>query len=299
MLNNIISSKNFTILVLLVFVLLILTCMLKSNKSIENYSNGTLENVKTISIEEKIKILNKAFAICRMRVTDDSNSDTVSFSFFYVLTDNLSKLYQLACNLKNIDDNYYNLDCSDPNSLLQADTGAELYGIYSKMMEISNICKNQDNNTIRICADFNLILDNLIVSCINYLETNDNSCPCEGVSNTHSINTYRGCYKDDTTRDLPIEGGNLSLEECSNLAKKSNKVYFGLQNQGGVPQKQGVDPDKNVIVGECRIGDTFGTYGPSSNCKEIDNNMWGQTWSNSVYSIDKQPLPNNGKCNPC
>lgn len=282
MLENIISIKNLIILLLLVFALLILTCILKSKKTIENYSNGALENVKNISIDEKLKILYKTNSILQ------TQPENVFSNIFH---DGLVNLYQLACYLRNIDDNYYNVNCIDPKSFLK---DGSLYSIYTQIKEVSDICKYNNNNSMRICKDFISHLDNLLVLCINYIERNENICPCEYSGNTYTVNKYLGCFKDNADRDLPIHVGNFSIEDCSNAAKESNKKYFGLQNQSGA---SGSEP--NNIIGECWVGNSYGKHGKTDNCKDIDNNSWGQTWSNSIYNTETKHDSTPKMCNPC
>lgn len=282
MLENIISSKNLIILLLLVFALLILTCLLKlKKKSIENYSNGTLENVKDISIDEKLKILNYT----HMLLQNAPNN-----AFVPRFNDILVKLYQQACYLRNIDNNKYNIDCSDKNSFIE---DGSLYSIYNQIMKMSDICKYENNNSMRICKDFKSTLDFLLVSCILFIENNEKTCPCEYTDNTQTVNKYLGCFKDDADRDLPILFGNTTVEDCGNAAKDNNKQYFGLQNQGGVSGGDGNN------IGECWLGDSFGKHGESDSCTKVGYDIWGQTWSNSVYNVETKHDKTAKICKPC
>lgn len=287
MLENIISIKNLIILLLLVFALFMLTCVLKSKKSIENYSNGTLENVKNISIDEKLKILYKTQSILQ---THPQNI------FENIFNDGLLKIYQSACYLRDIDNNYYNVNCADPKSFLSQSSGGSsvLYSIYTQITEVSDICKYKNNNSMRICSDFILHLNDLLVKCINFIEMNDKICPCDYSGNTYTVNKYLGCFKDSGDRDLPIHVGNFSLQDCSNAAKESKKQYFGLQNQSGVSGSDG-----NNIIGECWLGNSYGKHGATDSCKEIDNNNWGQAWSNSIYNTETKNDSTPKMCNPC
>ena len=300
------DSKN--LIILLIFLILFFY-KIEKNKSLENYSNGTLENVKSISIDEKLKILHKAYTIskggyiirmykksvlaspskgtdnlldrqkARTRKRELMKRHTKLLTFFYFLVKNTYDLYELVCRIKNIDNNYYNLDCNQPSSIIKDGT---FYNIYEEITEVFDICKNKHSNSEKFCIDLKTIFNNLIVECINFIENNDTSCPC--IENDFFSYNYVGCFKEKKDRywprDLPIRVGNSSIEECAKSAYELKKRYFGVQNQNGIG-------GGNTEKAECWVGNKkAGDYGGANNCKQIKNNTWGQNWSNAVYKMN-------------
>ena len=73
---------------------------------------------------------------------------------------------------------------------------------------------------------------------------------------------YMGCYNDCKGRDLSKKIGNYDVEGCKEQAIKNNVTYYGLQYQNGIGKG-------NNPLGECWIGNTYGSQGSSSKCKTI------------------------------
>ena len=98
---------------------------------------------------------------------------------------------------------------------------------------------------------------------------------------------YMGCYKDCKGRDLPKKIGNYNINHCRKKAIKNNNTYYGLQYQNGI--------GKNRPLGECWVGNTYGSQGKTSNCKTLDKNqVYGQSCTNAVYKVVNK-LNNNIK----
>lgn len=98
---------------------------------------------------------------------------------------------------------------------------------------------------------------------------------------------YMGCYKDCKGRDLPKKIGNYNINHCRNKAIKNNNKYYGLQYQNGI--------GKNRPLGECWVGNTYGSQGKASNCKTLNKNqVYGQSCTNAVYKVVNK-LNNNIK----
>jgi len=86
---------------------------------------------------------------------------------------------------------------------------------------------------------------------------------------------YKGCYKDNTQRDLPFGGpqsNSMTVETCQASCKQNNYQYAGLQNGE-----------------ECWCGNSYGKYGAdlsacNTNCAGNANEFCGQSFHNDVYS---------------
>ena len=111
---------------------------------------------------------------------------------------------------------------------------------------------------------------------INILTKRINDIKHKLLNKNYNKHTYIGCFKDNKNRDLPNKVGHNSLKQCGIIAKELNKKYFGLQYQNGI----GGGNNKKA---ECWVGNNYGKYGSSNNCKQIDNYMWGQNWTNAIY----------------
>jgi len=88
--------------------------------------------------------------------------------------------------------------------------------------------------------------------------------------------TYIGCYADEETRDL--NGGlwtydGMTRDLCRAYCQNKKANYFGLQAENN-----------------CLCGDSYGTYGETDICSLAcmgdGNEICGNEWANSVYSID-------------
>ena len=89
---------------------------------------------------------------------------------------------------------------------------------------------------------------------------------CNGSSSTY---TYKGCYKDEPTRDLPNElsTGGSSMVQCEQMCTDAGYQYSGRQYRG-----------------QCFCGDTYGTYGEATGC-DCDGSNVG-SWKNCVSEHD-------------
>jgi len=95
---------------------------------------------------------------------------------------------------------------------------------------------------------------------------------------------YQGCYKDMDARDLPIHGGNMTVEECANQARGLKYGVFGIQYSDG--------SGFSGRGGECWYGKDkgYGMYGVETNCSLMPNgNGLGQGFSNAIYAWDDMP----------
>lgn len=97
-------------------------------------------------------------------------------------------------------------------------------------------------------------------------------------SQPSSSYSYLGCYTDTIPRDLPIDAGVMSLDECANEARSNNFKVFGVQYSEG--------SGYIGLGGQCWYGkDTgYGIYGPASNCTPYNDMMLGQFNSNALYT---------------
>jgi hypothetical protein len=89
---------------------------------------------------------------------------------------------------------------------------------------------------------------------------------------------HPGCYKDTSTRALPIMVPNLTIEQCGKLARSNGSVYFGMQYPEGSP--------KNTA--QCFYGPgIYDRYGTSTACNMKDSTGMhlGGVWANYVYRI--------------
>jgi len=76
---------------------------------------------------------------------------------------------------------------------------------------------------------------------------------------------YKGCWNDTGNRAIPIFAGNMSPQQCEQVAQQTNSSVFGLQ-----------------YYSQCFIGNNLGEakkYGQAYNCPQN-----GGTWTNQVYS---------------
>ena len=89
---------------------------------------------------------------------------------------------------------------------------------------------------------------------------------------------YKGCYKDCKGRDLPKHVGNHDVEGCKEQAIKNNLKYYGLQYQNGIGKG-------NRPLGECWIGNSYGSQGTTNKCKTIGKEVYGQSCTNAVYKV--------------
>ena len=93
---------------------------------------------------------------------------------------------------------------------------------------------------------------------------------------------YIGCFRDTRDLDLPKNVGNMTLRDCEKQARKRGFKYFGLQYQNGVGRG-------NRDFASCLLGNSYGKHGGANNCKRLSNgNIYGQSWSNSVYMIPEK-----------
>ena len=89
---------------------------------------------------------------------------------------------------------------------------------------------------------------------------------------------YKGCFKDCKGRDLPKFIGNYDIEGCKNKAIENGLKYYGLQYQNGIGKG-------NRPLGQCWLGNSFGSQGKTNNCKKIGLEVYGQSCSNAVYKV--------------
>lgn len=90
---------------------------------------------------------------------------------------------------------------------------------------------------------------------------------------------YIGCFRDTRDLDLPKRVGNKTLRGCEKEAKRRGFKYFGLQYQNGIGRG-------NRDLSVCLLGNSYGKHGGATNCKRLPNgNMYGQSWSNTVYMV--------------
>lgn len=107
---------------------------------------------------------------------------------------------------------------------------------------------------------------------------------CDGITDAVP---YKGCYKDQQERDLPILiGEQLSPSECFDKAKLNPAIkYVGLQYGGQ----------------DCWGGKSVGKYGKVDNsecnmvCAQDPEVTCGAGWRNSVYDVTNY----KSKSNPC
>jgi hypothetical protein len=90
--------------------------------------------------------------------------------------------------------------------------------------------------------------------------------------------SYLGCYKDASTRALPIMVPALTISECQALAKANGSAYFGMQWPEGSPAGKA----------QCFYGNgIYSRYGSAGICnmKDNDGNKLGGIWANAVYKV--------------
>jgi regulation of enolase protein 1 (concanavalin A-like superfamily) len=94
---------------------------------------------------------------------------------------------------------------------------------------------------------------------------------------------YLGCYGDSGTRDLSTALGlsPVSVETCEAACGAAGFTYAGLQ-----------------YASQCFCGDSYGSYGPSTNCNMACNGNASETcgggWANSVYTATCPASSANG-----
>jgi hypothetical protein len=93
---------------------------------------------------------------------------------------------------------------------------------------------------------------------------------------------YMGCYVDKTERDLPIYGGDMTLDECANKARSLKYNIFGLQfSEGSGFGGKG---------GQCWYGNdtNYGMHGTSNTCTVLDGRGFGSAYSNAIYALNNE-----------
>ena len=113
---------------------------------------------------------------------------------------------------------------------------------------------------------------------------------------------YIGCYADNTPRDISIDFtsyiGQMTVELCVRTCLSHGFLYAGVQD-GYIYISL-----KNLFItcirkkaylwkrSQCFCGNSFGTYGISSNCNSPCNRNTNETcggpWANSVYLTNCQ-----------
>jgi len=87
---------------------------------------------------------------------------------------------------------------------------------------------------------------------------------------------YKGCYNDQSTRDLPFEGpqtNTQTIEACQSFCKSNSFLYAGLQ-----------------FSRECRCGNSYGIYGPdlsgcNQQCTGNAQEYCGAAYHNDIYHV--------------
>ena len=91
---------------------------------------------------------------------------------------------------------------------------------------------------------------------------------------------YVGCYKDKSTRAMKNTSNNkyLPWDDCKKLAVDADYKYFGTQNANNT---------SNIgwCVGSNNLSEVK-KYGVATNCFQRNNIMFGDGWSNAVYSLE-------------
>lgn len=90
-------------------------------------------------------------------------------------------------------------------------------------------------------------------------------------------NRYVGCMTDNASnRDLAMNVGEMSRDECLRYAYNNNMAYYALQNGS-----------------QCWLGNSFGRWGTADNCNKPCVNesreKCGGSLSNQVYAVNQPP----------
>tara|TARA_B100001094_G_C17965587_1_gene687693 strand:+ start:97 stop:921 length:825 start_codon:yes stop_codon:yes gene_type:complete len=268
-------------IILLIFIIIFSCFYSKNSTSIESFKNYNyftrIKEIKNLDKKNKLLLINKALS--------SVENDTRFIYYNNIIKRYMKNVYLTTCKLEETDDQRFNIEkCKKiPNS---SDVFKQKF--FEKISHGLDIVSKSNTTQIVIANRFIDELTNLLYLCdliVEQILKSKYKCPCK-LSGT--VSKLKGCYIDKSKRDLNSYIGDMSKQKCADYAALLKKNYYGLQYQNGVGG--GDNP-----IGQCFIGNRFGKYGKTSNCKRIGKDLWGQSWSNAVYQVSKSM----GKCAPC
>ena len=279
------------IFIILLILIIIFSCFYSKNStSIESFKNfnyfSRIKELKNLDRKDKFLLIKKALSSVEPKLQDNYKTRSQLADTKFFISKNMITLYHTACKLLETDDQRFNVEkCK---SLKERNDHIFYQMFFEKISHGLDIVSKSNTTQIVIANRFIDELTNLLFICdliVGELLKFKYKCPCKV---NGAVSKLKGCYIDKSERDLNNYIGNMSKEKCAHYAAKLKNKYYGLQYQNGVG-------GGNNPIGQCYIGNKFGKYGKTNNCKRIGRDLFGQSWSNAVYEVNKKI----GKCAPC